>query len=157
MHVRQPTGPSLTFFIIQAGFCSPLVTDQVCSSSCRSVGLSWEERGRDNFYFTETTFCRDFFTCALQCNNVSLSAIACNNNMSCLCSAVRYALTVFNYLAVEHSNAARLCLPASSPCVVLFDHPEQVHPVKAGEEVFSSFGKISNAQLLNSYGFILPG
>ncbi|CAN0554798.1 unnamed protein product, partial [Ectocarpus sp. 8 AP-2014] len=33
----------------------------------------------------------------------------------------------------------------------------QVQPVKAGEEVFSSFGHISNAQLLNSYGFVLPG
>ncbi|CAM9376387.1 unnamed protein product, partial [Laminaria digitata] len=32
-----------------------------------------------------------------------------------------------------------------------------VHPVKAGEELFSSFGHISNAQLLNSYGFVLPG
>ncbi|CAM9607060.1 unnamed protein product, partial [Hapterophycus canaliculatus] len=32
-----------------------------------------------------------------------------------------------------------------------------VQPVKAGEEVFSSFGQISNAQLLNSYGFVLPG
>ncbi|CAM9408993.1 unnamed protein product [Scytosiphon promiscuus] len=32
-----------------------------------------------------------------------------------------------------------------------------VQPVKAGEEVFSSFGHISNAQLLNSYGFVLPG
>eukprot|EP00903_Cladosiphon_okamuranus_P013171 g12284.t1 len=32
-----------------------------------------------------------------------------------------------------------------------------VQPVKAGEEVFSSFGSISNAQLLNSYGFVLPG
>lgn len=33
----------------------------------------------------------------------------------------------------------------------------QVHPVKEGEEVFSSFGHLSNAQLLNSYGFVLPG
>lgn len=33
----------------------------------------------------------------------------------------------------------------------------QVQPVKAGEEIFSSFGSISNAQLLNSYGFVLPG
>eukprot|EP00752_Nemacystus_decipiens_P007082 g6345.t1 len=32
-----------------------------------------------------------------------------------------------------------------------------VQPVKAGEEIFSSFGSISNAQLLNSYGFVLPG
>lgn len=32
-----------------------------------------------------------------------------------------------------------------------------VHGVKAGDEVFSSFGHLSNAQLLNSYGFVLPG
>ncbi|CAM9182197.1 unnamed protein product [Ascophyllum nodosum] len=32
-----------------------------------------------------------------------------------------------------------------------------VHPVKAGQEVFSSFGNLSNAQLLNSYGFVLTG
>ncbi|CAM9139676.1 unnamed protein product, partial [Sphacelaria rigidula] len=32
-----------------------------------------------------------------------------------------------------------------------------VHPVKAGDEIFSSFGNLSNAQLLNSYGFVLPG
>ncbi|CAM9142895.1 unnamed protein product [Choristocarpus tenellus] len=34
---------------------------------------------------------------------------------------------------------------------------QTVHPVNAGEELFSSFGHLSNAQLLNSYGFILPG
>lgn len=32
-----------------------------------------------------------------------------------------------------------------------------VRPIAKGDEVFSSFGRISNAQLVNSYGFVLKG
>ncbi|CAN0445650.1 unnamed protein product, partial [Discosporangium mesarthrocarpum] len=34
---------------------------------------------------------------------------------------------------------------------------QTVHPVKAGQELFGSFGHLSNAHLLHSYGFVLPG
>lgn len=45
----------------------------------------------------------------------------------------------------------------TSVCRLMHSPGAQVQPVKAGEEIFSSFGSISNAQLLNSYGFVLPG
>ena len=45
----------------------------------------------------------------------------------------------------------------TSVCRLMHSPGVQVQPVKAGEEIFSSFGSISNAQLLNSYGFVLPG